>query len=267
MIITNEILIILLTVHIVCLIGFMKYIWFISIGYGLSITTIGLMNLILFRNNMNPALIISSIILICYGIRLGGYLAVRELISKAYNRKVKKEIAKGNKMPFIAKIMLWISCAFLYLFMTSPVIFRFVNSDSFDTCFIIGMIISVIGITIEATSDYQKSKSKRKRPNKFCNSGLFKIVRCPNYLGELIIWTGVFISGLTTLNGIGQWTIAIIGYLGIVYIMFSGARRLEIRQNKNYGNDIEYQKYVKKTPILLPFIPLYSVEKYKWLVG
>ena len=53
----------------------------------------------------------------------------------------------------------------------------------------------------------------------------------------------------------------------IVYIMFGGARRLEIRQNKNYGNDPQYQEYVKKTPILLPFVPLYSVEKYKWLVG
>ena len=36
---------------------------------------------------------------------------------------------------------------------------------------------------------------------------------------------------------------------------------------KNYGSDPEYQKYVKTVPILLPFIPLYSVEKYKWLVA
>ena len=49
--------------------------------------------------------------------------------------------------------------------------------------------------------------------------------------------------------------------------MFSGARRLEIRQNKNYGRDPEYQAYVKSVPILLPFVPLYSVEKYKWLVA
>lgn len=52
-----------------------------------------------------------------------------------------------------------------------------------------------------------------------------------------------------------------------VYIMFGGARRLELRQNKNYGDDPEYQQYVKTTTILLPFIPLYSVAKYKWLVG
>ena len=49
--------------------------------------------------------------------------------------------------------------------------------------------------------------------------------------------------------------------------MFSGARRLELRQNRSYGNDPEYQQYVKSVPILLPFIPLYSVVKYKFLVA
>lgn len=49
--------------------------------------------------------------------------------------------------------------------------------------------------------------------------------------------------------------------------MFSGARRLELRQDRTYGNDKDYQKYVKTTPILIPLIPLYSVKKHKWLVG
>ena len=47
--------------------------------------------------------------------------------------------------------------------------------------------------------------------------------------------------------------------------MFSGARRLEIRQDSTYGDDPEYQEYVKKTPILIPLLPLYSVKKYEWL--
>ena len=49
--------------------------------------------------------------------------------------------------------------------------------------------------------------------------------------------------------------------------MFGGARRLEIRQNKSYGDDPEYQRYVKTTPIMIPFVPIYSVEKYTWLVA
>ena len=45
--------------------------------------------------------------------------------------------------------------------------------------------------------------------------------------------------------------------------MFSGAKRLEIRQNKNYGDKEEYRNYVKRTPILIPFIPLYHLAKEK----
>ena len=83
----------------------------------------------------------------------------------------------------------------------------------------------------------------------------------------MIFWTGVLVSGVNILTGVGQWIIALIGYIGIIFVMFSGARRLEIRQNKNYGKDPEYQKYVKSVPIMVPFIPLYSVEKYKFLVA
>ena len=98
-------------------------------------------------------------------------------------------------------------------------------------------------------------------PDRFCDVGLFRLVRCPNYLGEVLIWTGVLISGVTALSSAFEWIVSLLGWICIVYIMFGGARRLEIRQNKNYGNNPQYQEYVKKTPILLPFVPLYSVEK------
>ncbi len=264
---TLEILWIFIAVLLVCLIGFKKYVWFISLGYGFSISIIGIMLLILFRNDLNTSLIFASLVLICYGLRLGGYLAIRELKSANYNRKMKNEISDGSNMTFLLKIMLWISCALLYLLMTSPIIYRFVNHGGSDTCFWVGISVAILGIIIESLSDYQKSKSKKANPNKFCSTGLFKIVRCPNYLGELIIWLGVFISGLSTLNGVGQWIASIIGLLGIIYIMFSGARRLELRQDRTYKDDKDYQKYIKKTPILIPLVPLYSVKKYKWLVG
>lgn len=262
-----ELLWIFIAILIICLIGFKKYVWFISLGYGFSISVIGIMLLILFKDQWNASLIISSLILICYGLRLGGFLALKELKSTTYNRKMKNEISDGSHMTLPLKIMLWLSCALLYLLMTAPIIYRFINHNKGDLCFWIGMLITIIGILLESLSDYQKSKSKKNNPNRFCDTGLFKIVRCPNYLGELIIWLGVFISGFTTLTGIGQWIVSIIGFLGIVYIMFSGARRLELRQDRVYGKDEEYQKYIHITPILIPFIPLYSVKKYKWLVG
>ena len=100
-------------------------------------------------------------------------------------------------------------------------------------------------------------------PNRFCDTGLYKIVRCPNYLGEVLFWTAVLISGFGALQGVVQWFIAILGYILLVYVMFSGAKRLEGRQNKNYGTDPEYQAYVENPPILLPLIPLYFCNEYK----
>ena len=264
---TTELIIILVAILLVCLIGFKKYVWFISLGYGFSISIVGVMLLILFRDNLQFGYVLGSLILICYGLRLSGFLAIRELKSSSYNSKMKKEISDGSNMTFPLKIMLWISCALLYLFMTSPIIFRFINNSGVDSCYYIGLFITVLGILLEALSDLEKSMAKKKNPNRFVDSGLFRIVRCPNYLGELIIWLGVFISGITTLSGVFQWIVALIGFIGIIYIMFSGARRLELRQDRVYGDNIEYQKYVKTTPILIPFIPLYSVKKYKWLVG
>ena len=124
-----------------------------------------------------------------------------------------------------------------------------------------------LGIVLESSADLVKNRYKKDHPKRFCDVGIFRLVRCPNYLGEVLIWTGVFVSGVTALHGSLQWIAALAGWICIVYIMFGGARRLELRQNKNYGDDPDYQHYVKTVPILLPFIPLYSVAKYKWLVG
>ena len=148
-----------------------------------------------------------------------------------------------------------------------PVFYRLHNGAGTDIWAYIGAGIMAFGLIFESLADWQKSKAKKINPKRFCDTGLFRIVRCPNYLGEMIFWTGVLISGANILTGAGQWIMALVGYIGIIYVMFSGARRLEVRQNKNYGKDPEYQSYVKTVPILVPFIPLYSVEKYKFLVA
>jgi len=248
-------------------IGFKKYVWFISLGYGFSIAGEGLLMLLLFADSINIGLILSAILLAVYGIRLGGYLLIRELKSKSYNAYMKAEIKDGKSMPFGVKCAIWITCALLYVTQVLPIFYRFANGAGTDGWLIAGLFIMLFGVIFESAADIQKNNAKKINPKRFCDTGLFRIVRCPNYLGEMIFWTGVLISGVNVLSGFWQWALALIGYIGIIFVMFSGARRLELRQNKNYGNDPEYQKYVKTVPIMVPFIPLYSVEKYKWLIA
>ena len=122
-----------------------------------------------------------------------------------------------------------------------------------------------LGVILESVADAQKKAAKKKNINRYVDTGLYRLVRCPNYLGELVIWTGSLVVCIGASCSAWQWIIALIGYIGIVYVMFSGARRLELRQAVTYGNNPEFQEYVSKTPILIPFLPIYSLAKYKWL--
>ena len=210
---------------------------------------------------------IMGVLFVIYGCRLGGYLAVREIKSASYNTTMKNEIKDGSTMPMVAKISIWVVAALLYLCQTSPLWFRLHNEKGIDAFLIVGVIIMMLGIIVESIADLQKNRAKKKNPGRFVDTGLFRLVRCPNYLGELLLWTGVFISGINIYQGAVQWILVLCGFGGIVYVMFSGARRLEIRQTKNYGSDPVYRRYVKTTPIMIPFVPIYSVARHKWLVG
>lgn len=250
-----------------CACGFKKYIWFISIGYGGAIAMIGLTLLIGFHAYLTTGTVWQCLLFIIYGCRLSGYLAYRELKSNSYNSKMKTEIKSGKDVPFAAKIGIWVAASLLYVCETSPVAWRLWNGKGTDALCVIGLLVSIFGICFESLADFQKNQAKKRNPGRFVDTGLYRIVRCPNYFGELLMWTGVFLSGLNSMRTFGQWLVAILGYVGIIYVMFSGARRLELRQNRTYGKDPVYQQYASTTPILIPFTHLYSVAKYTWLVA
>jgi len=247
-------------------IGFKYYIWFFSIGYGLSIAALGVLLMAMFAKNLTLGTALCCLVLLIYGLRLGGYLAYREIKVRTYSENMKGEIKDSKTIPLFVKVCIWVACALLYLLQVTPVFYRLASGAGSNAFTYIGAAVMAFGFALEAAADIQKNKAKKINSRRFVDTGLYRIVRCPNYLGEMIMWTGCVISGIGAVTG-WQWALVALGYIGITYVMFSGARRLELRQNRNYGNDPEYQEYVKTVPIMIPFIPLYSVVKYKWLVA
>ena len=247
-------------------IGFKNYVWFISLGYGFSIAGEGLLMLLLFSRKLSAGAALCCALLIAYGCRLGGYLAFREFRVSSYKTNMKGEIKDGKVVPFGVKLAIWVTCAALYVTQVLPVLYRLMNGAGDNAFVFIGALVMAFGLLFETAADLQKNRAKKVNPRRFVDTGLYRIVRCPNYLGEMIFWTGVVLSGVGAVQG-AQWVLVLVGYIGIIFVMFSGARRLELRQNKNYGEDPEYQHYVKTVPILLPFVPLYSVARHKWLVA
>ena len=247
----------------VCLCGFKKYVYFMSIGYGFSVAIIGAAMAILGLTGAYTGLTLAHYVqfalFIIYGFRLSGFLLIREIKNAAYRKTLAE--ATGSEVPVFVKFFMWLTMGVLYVSQTSGVAFRLFNGSGSSAVQWVGIAISAFGIVLEAIADKQKSAQKAKRPDMVAMEQLYKIVRCPNYFGEILFWTGVTVSALDCLMGIGQWITVIIAYILIVFIMFNGAQRLEKRQMARYGSNPEYKAYADKTPIIIPLLPIYHLNK------
>ncbi len=117
--------------------------------------------------------------------------------------------------------MIWAVCDVLYAREASPVLRRLANGCGDDACAVVGACLMVAGITLKSGADLQKTAQKHENPHRFCDKGLYSFVRCPNYPGEVLTWTGgMLVSGATACSGAWQWAAAIAGWVGIVYVMF-----------------------------------------------
>ena len=248
--------------------GWVYFIYFFSLGYGFTIATLSVATVIIFRDVITWSGLLLCCVWFVFGLRLGMYLLLREKRSATY-KHILYQPENTVKKPAVVMWSVWIMCALLYVGQISPVTFYLHNLREglpvSEGCLWAGAIIAALGVIIEMVADAQKSAAKKVNARRYVDTGLYRIVRCPNYFGEVLMWTGSFIICFGSCCTVGQWVIAALGYIGIVYVMFSGARRLELRQIETYGSDPEFQKYIKKTPLILPFVPIYSVAKYEWL--
>ena len=259
----------LIVCGLLCACGFYKYVYFISIGYGLAIAggAVAIFALYMLNPTEAPILILlmEMVLFMVYGLRLAGFLLHRELKSKSYRES---EIAKqtlvdksSQRQPFLKALFIWIAVTLLYVAQVSPMLFRSLNGATDVAVPIIGGIVSLAGILLEAVADKQKGIQKQKRPNMVACEGLYKLVRLPNYFGEIVFWVGVFVGGISTYNSPFQWIVAIIALVSIIYVMIGSAKRVDARQLKNYSNNEEYVAYASRTPILFPLVPIYHFAK------
>ncbi|XVF53795.1 hypothetical protein PTKIN_Ptkin05aG0127500 [Pterospermum kingtungense] len=119
---------------------------------------------------------------------------------------------------------------------------------------IVGWIMWSMGVSIEATADQQKLSFKNSPENrgKWCNIGLWKYSRHPNYFGELLLWWGIFVASTPVLDG-AEWLV-ILGptFLTLLLLFVSGLPLLEESADKKFGNVAAYRIYKKTTSPLIP---------------
>ena len=118
----------------------------------------------------------------------------------------------------------------------------------------IGLGIWILGFVIEVLADNQKSvfNSKLENKGKWIDSGLWSLSRHPNYFGEILLWSGIAIIGLSCLSGLELLTWISPLFIYLLLTKISGVPLLDKRALEKWGEDPEYQKYRDKTFLLLP---------------
>ncbi|MBR0451793.1 MAG: DUF1295 domain-containing protein [Oscillospiraceae bacterium] len=247
-----------------CCMGFKEFVWFMSVGYGFSVMCIGIFHLVfgLINGTLTAATAVLSLLFVIYGYRLGGYILKRELTNATY-KKTLESTGSTKAMPIPVSLFMWVYSMLMYTAQTSAVSYRIMNRANDNIFAWIGIVIMACAILGEATADKQKSAAKKINPKRFCDTGLYRYVRCPNYFSEIMFWVGVTVSGIGAVQG-KQWIIVLIALALITYIMHNSASRLELRHEKTYGLDPEYQKYSDTVPLLFPFTKQYhSMKVYR----
>ena len=200
--------------------------------------------------NLNVANIAIVLLISLWAIRLGSFLFMR--IHHDGEDKRFRSIKPSASQFFMTWTLqgLWVSlcsmCALTAISSNTGVVI--------NAFFYIGLGVFILGFCAEVIADMQKSAFKAIPENKdrFITSGLWAKSRHPNYFGEIVLWTGIAVMSLSSLEGLQYLTLIspIFTYLLLVYV--SGVRLLEARGDVKWGDDEEYKKYKESTPVLFP---------------
>lgn len=195
--------------------------------------------------------LIVSLLVVIWSLRLSGFLYLR------IHRTGKDGRFDKLKTSAIRFLVPW-TIQGLWVFLTMIVVIV-INSQSGSASELgiwdgIGLSIWILGFGIETIADYQKTVFNKEPDNqgKWIDSGLWYYSRHPNYLGEILLWTGIAFFGISCFTGLERvaWISPIFIYLLLTKI--SGTPILDKRALEKWGDDPEYQKYRANTPALIP---------------
>lgn len=131
------------------------------------------------------------------------------------------------------------------------------NQFSFDkpvvlVIVLIGLLISFTGLFFEVIGDEQLRRHIKKGERKLMKTGLWSITRHPNYFGEILIWSGLYIVGLATASVIGYvyYGLLIISPLIMSAVLIKISTPLLEKHMSKYDG---WEAYTKETPMIFPW--------------
>jgi len=133
---------------------------------------------------------------------------------------------------------------------------RTTRNNVFGTLDYTGVAVWILGFVFEVVADYQKFifKFNAKTKETFISHGLWAISRHPNYFGEIVLWSGSFITASSAIQG-WEW-VGVVSPMFVYYLLtnVSGIPILEKGGMRKFGHLDTYKHYTSTVPVLVPFI-------------
>lgn len=242
--------------------GFRRVYYFVSLCYAGAIAAQSVVFALLFATTISGWVALQLLLLLVYGVRLGAFLAVRER-NPAYAAELARAERRTAELKLWHQIAIWLGVSLLFtlLFLPALLTLSLQAQGVWPVSTPLGVMIMALGLWVESLADWQKYRYKAEHPAHYCDTGLYRLVRCPNYLGEMVFWFGVWFSGLSAYGSGAAWALSLLGMLYILALMTAASAGLERKQDERYGDRPDYQEYVRTVPILFPWVPLYTLRK------
>ena len=197
-------------------------------------------------NRLSDYIIVGCIAV--WAIRLGSFLFMR------IHRSGEDRRFRTIKVNFTRFLMTW-TLQGMWVSMCLLCVLTALSSYSgvvMNSIFFIGLTVFILGLSIEIISDNQKTVFRRNIENKdkFITTGLWSLSRHPNYLGEILLWTGIAVMSISSLQGLQYLTLISPIFVYILLVYISGIRMLEDQAKKKWGHLDSYKEYIKNTPRL-----------------
>lgn len=116
------------------------------------------------------------------------------------------------------------------------------------------LLISLTGLFFEVVGDEQLRKHIQEGSGTLLTSGLWSVTRHPNYFGEILIWIGLYATGVTlfftnSINPIYYILLIISPVLMSTVLIKVSTPLLEKNMEKYDG----WKEYTKKVPMIFPW--------------
>ncbi len=204
-----------------------------------------------FRFGLNPRSLLVASLVTAWGVRLGAYLAWRNLGHGEDKRYTAMRNRHGAAWWWRSLFIVFGLQGSLVWLVSMPVRAVAAASPSdWGWTDALGTALVLIGLTFESVGDWQLARFKADPRNKgqIMNRGLWRYTRHPNYFGDFVTWWGFGVFGLAT----GAWWTALGPLImSVLLIKVSGKDLLEKGMKGRPG----YEAYLQQTSGFIPWRP------------